>query len=502
MGKVLQEAVDTDVQAVQPVEVQYNAAYEDLMARQSVAALNQQLAAEGYDENSYGSDAFRSTMSQDLSGENQYPELNESGFSSSEQTFDQMQSGSYDASQNPGQGSVQQDASQLDFSNAGLSDQTNVSQQTTMYSNVFARFVGTIAEFVGSDTALGSKLKEMADNLDAGSSASVPDSGGVYHDLNDSNVLVEAEGTSEPAYSDPGGLSKDNIEFMSKKANRDFLNGEFLKAGQQSDTLAVDNMKETANSVCDSLTLDTVNNMVGVDAWEDNSPQKQDSAHKHMSVMRGLSAYHEEAASGIESAFTDDPERKETAMAGLRNMMSSCVPQVFATMYDNNKNFNFLSEADKAELNSMDFGGIGMNYGEYEAKRMEQDGISPEPVYADMQSDDAQMYANAALDEVVEVENAVTKGAASGAAVSFMADQAVEKQDVGLGATVGGVAMTNDPAGVLKGAVLGVAGTSADKTIQKGASSMTRADRIAIVDDMAASVKGNDSAEAGYGFGE
>lgn len=525
MGKVLQTQ---EVQGVAPVGTvetgnqlngQMTASDEMLMAQQSMAVLNQQLQAAGYDEDSYGSyapDQFRSTMAQDLAGENQYQE-----------SFDQ--------------GSLGQAGSQ--GAEAGV-------PQTSEYNNVLAKLVGTIAEFVGKDTSLGAKLTEMADNLDAGSSSGEYDPANPYHDLNDQQLWDAAGASGEQASENTGlessgsenvglensgsegtessgvqadasplgasGLTESNVAFMSDKANQSVLSGEFLAAGQATDDKPFREMRDTTNSICNELSDDTVNNMVGVDAWEDNSPQKQDSSYKHMSFMRGLSAYSEQAVAGIEEAFANDPEGKETAMKGLNGMMAASVPQAFDALYSNNKSFNFLTEADKAELNSMKFAGTDMTYGEYEAARMEQDGIESE--YGTMSVEEADMYANAGLnglDASDIVADAATGavvgtvngnglsmgvGAATGAALGIAADQA--KGNPAMGGAIGGVGMGNSPSGIVSGAVAGATGYQPKTTVQSGASTMTRADKIAMADKMAATVVEQADSTKSYGMGE
>lgn len=530
MGKVLQTQ---EVQGVAPVGTvetgnqlngQMTASDEMLMAQQSMAALNQQLQAAGYDEDSYGSyapDQFRSTMAQDLAGENQYQE-----------SFDQ--------------GSLDQAASQ--GAEAGVS-------QTSEYNNVLAKLVGTIAEFVGKDTSLGAKLTEMADNLDAGSSSGEYDPANPYHDLNDQQLWDAAGASGEQASENTGlessgsentglenfglensgsegtessgvqadasplgasGLTESNVAFMSDKANQSVLSGEFLAAGQATDDKPFREMRDTTNSICNELSDDTINNMVGVDAWEDNSPQKQDSSYKHMSFMRGLSAYSEQAVAGIEEAFANDPEGKETAMKGLEGMMAASVPQAFDALYSNNKSFNFLTEADKAELNSMKFAGTDMTYGEYEAARMEQDGIESE--YGTMFVEEANMYANAGLNglDASDIVSDASKGAAigamsgnglamgvgaaTGAALGVAADQA--KGNPAMGGAIGGVGMGQNPSAVLSGAVSGVTGYQPKTAVQAGATSMTRADKIAMADKMAATVTEQADSTKSYGMGE
>lgn len=484
MGKVLQaqeiqgSAPVGDVVTESDPSLEKGVEYENFMARQSMLALNQQLAAEGYDENSYGSDQFKSTMSQDLSGEN---------------TYDQPVT----------------DFTQSNITKEDVEQAYESGGVTSEYNNVLARFVGTIAQFVGEDTTLGAKLKSMADDLDAGSSSGTYDPENPYHNLNNPDVLNGADdasgiessdqsqagdvsdGLSNP---DPDGLTAHNVDFMSKKADEDVVNGEFLKAGQATDDKPFEAMRSATNSICNDLTDDMVNNMVGVDAWDENSPQKQDSSYKHMSFMRGLAAYSEQAVSGIDTMFQDDPEGKETAMRGLDGMMAASVPQAFDTIYSNNKNFQFLTDSDRAELDSMQFSGVDITYSEYEAKRMEQDGITVSTGY-DMSAEDADMYANAGLDDFQGDSYTITEGSESDGVFR-------EGQEPAAGGAIGGVGMGADPYRVSSGAAKGAVVMQPGTGIQSAVGKMTKADRIAIADKMAAEVENAADSTKGYGLGE
>ena len=90
-----------------------------------------------------------------------------------------------------------------------------------------------------------------------------------------------------------------------------------------------------------------------------------DVANNYMTMARGVKAYNDEALKGINEKYKDDPEKLETAKAGLGNLMTHASENMYEIIGDSNKMNNFLSEADKKELDDMHLQGVTTKYSDY-----------------------------------------------------------------------------------------------------------------------------------------
>ena len=95
----------------------------------------------------------------------------------------------------------------------------------------------------------------------------------------------------------------------------------------------------------------------------------------------------------IEKMYADNPSEKEQALTGLRKTMGVMIGMGYDMTYENNRDFNFLSDADKTELDNMKFEGIDMTYSDYVANR---DGV------AKPDASELDMYANAGIDDALD----------------------------------------------------------------------------------------------------
>lgn len=386
MSKVLSQSVEPMNQTVSDASAQnymQDSQYDFQMAQQSMAALNKQLEEEGYSDENYmaagGPDGiamgqYPSTMAQDIAGVNQYQDA-----TLSDQTLQQDGSGVTEI-----QGEI---------------GETLGSEQSQDFSNLLARFVDKVANFVGKDTSFGLKLSEMAKSLegDVSGAEALSDQVGTiqnapqYHDLNHlGQDGISASSEAESA------LTIHNREVMSE-AGREGVNSGFLADIANADNNTLNSVSDTVDDMAKDLETSTVNNMAGVDAWEENSPQKQELSDKHMSFIRGIQSFNDAAKSEIETQFANDPEKMQESMNGLERFMGAVVPKAYDTLYDNNKMFGFLSESDKAELSCMNFEGV-MNYADYANQRDMQSGG-----FSDIGMEDASMYANAGIDDALGV---------------------------------------------------------------------------------------------------
>ena len=287
---------------------------------------------------------------------------------------------------------------------------------TNNYHNFFARLIGGMAQIVGPDTELGSRLSDFASELegsDADAEQFRSDIDPDYYDLNkldklngsgsktdarDTVPFVEKgqdpesdrENITEPESELRAHITKENDRTMSDLARKDVLSETFLTAGKTGD---LGGMPDMMSSMKKELFDDTLDKSVGVDAWEDGSPQKQHCADTHMGMMRGLETYGRTARECIQETYSDDPEKMHQAMTGLERTMGALVPQAYDAVYQDNKGFDFLSERDKQELDAMHFDGVDVKYSEFAAKK---DGLD--------KHDDLAMYGNAGLDDPLEAD--------------------------------------------------------------------------------------------------
>jgi hypothetical protein len=295
------------------------------------------------------------------------------------------------------------------------SESINLNAPTNNYHNFFARLIGGMAQIVGPDTELGSRLSDFASELegsDADAEQFRSDIDPDYYDLNKLNgsgSKTDARDTvpfvekgqdpksdrenmmdQKPESELRAHITKENDRTMSDLARKDVLSETFLTAGKTGD---LGGMPDMMSSMKKELFDDTLDHSVGVDAWEDGSPQKQHCADTHMGMMRGLETYGRTARECIQETYSDDPEKMHQAMTGLERTMGALVPQAYDAVYQDNKGFDFLSERDRQELDAMHFDGVDVKYSEFESKK---DGLD--------KHDDLAMYGNAGLDDPLEAD--------------------------------------------------------------------------------------------------
>lgn len=329
-------------------------------------------------------------------------------------------------------------------------------QSDVQYSNFFARLINGVSQMVGPETELGAKLNEFANELEGKDATSEQFKDSVneygYHDFNelsegdlaDKPEGVVSSNTGEksdvqddtvgfvPKGEDPESdfqskmktddgvdlgygslglkesqlrtdITEKNDKVMSDFAREGVLSEGFLKAGEEHADMSA--MNDMISDMRKELDRDTFDQMVGIDVYDDGSPQKQHCADTHMGMMRGLKAYNDTAKECIEKTYADDPEKKEQAINGLKRTMQELVPTAWDTCYDNNKRYDFLSESDKQELESMEFTGFQVDYADYE-KYMDDKVIAHDLAMSGELSGDSEkdLYANAGLDDQLEAD--------------------------------------------------------------------------------------------------
>lgn len=270
------------------------------------------------------------------------------------------------------------------------------------YQDFFARLIDSMAQIVGPDTELGSRLSDFADELEGNNvdgeqfrSDVDPD----YYDLNKLNQSESGRDTvpfvekGQDPESDRENITDQKPELHLPKEQKDAVSRQLLKFGEddaKSDDKLNDLQQDVISPVRKKLFKDTMDQFrADPIAWKDGSPQKQRCADEHLGVLRGLETYNRAAKECIQETYSDDPEKMQQAIKGLERTMEAMVMPIYDVTYQNDKNYNFLSDKDKQELDNMHFDGMDVSYSEFAAKK-------------DHKFDPLAMYANAGLDDPIE----------------------------------------------------------------------------------------------------
>lgn len=253
------------------------------------------------------------------------------------------------------------------------------------YNNIFASMFHKVASVFGTDSAIGSKFEEVANQLEDryGTDAHEVQQESMEARLQRGRDSIAADALNEKSVSksemtDTKSKSEDYIPTAEKQSLRD----EQLKASnkhmKESADLAVSDddflsmkdakdskfqiMTSSMNVMGRELQMDSVVRLTPDDATaEDYS----DVANNYMTMARGVKAYNDEALKGINEKYKDDPEKLEIAKAGLGNLMTHASENMYGIIGDSNKMNNFLSEADKKELDNMHLQGVTTTYSDY-----------------------------------------------------------------------------------------------------------------------------------------
>lgn len=279
-------------------------------------------------------------------------------------------------------------------------DPTVTEQQATVtdnskYANVFAKVFGTLASVFGEESEIGSKLKEIADNLDDTYSQDA-------YDIQQES-LDRLEEQSENQYETAGPITtvpgqddyiptqqeyqsrqaalEESNENMAKTASTAVENDEFVSMADANDN-DFTHMQSNMRVMSLRLGEDAMSKLSTIDV---GAKEKSEVANNYMTMMRGIKTYNDTALQGIESKYQDDPEKLEAAKQGLGNMITRATESAYNTIGNANKQYDFLSKDDKAELDSMQLQGVDKTFSEY----VKEYQMEPQA------SDDMEMYANA-----------------------------------------------------------------------------------------------------------
>lgn len=254
------------------------------------------------------------------------------------------------------------------------------------YNNIFASMFHKVAIVFGPDSAIGSKFEEVANQLEDryGTDAHVVQQEAMEARMQRGNGSIATDASNvkttsaEAETQDAKSKSEDYVPTAEKQSSRE----EQLKASnehmKESADLAVSDddflsmrdakdskfqvMTSSMNVMGRELQMDSAVRLTPDDATaEDYS----DVANNYMTMARGVKAYNDEALKGINEKYKDDPEKLETAKAGLGNLMNHVSENMYGIIGDSNKMNNFLSEADKKELDNMHLQCVTTTYSDY-----------------------------------------------------------------------------------------------------------------------------------------
>lgn len=254
------------------------------------------------------------------------------------------------------------------------------------YNNIFASMFHKVATVFGPDSAIGAKFEEVANQLEDryGTDAHVVQQEAMEARMQRGNgsITTDASNVKTTSAKSEAQDVKSKSEDYTPTAEKQSLRDEQLKASnkhmKESADLAVSDddflsMKDAKDSKFQVMTSSM--NVMGRELQMDSAVRLtpddataedySDVANNYMTMARGVKAYNDEALKGINEKYKDDPEKLETAKAGLGNLMNHASENMYGIIGDSNKMNNFLSEADKKELDNMHLQGVTTTYSDY-----------------------------------------------------------------------------------------------------------------------------------------
>jgi len=288
-----------------------------------------------------------------------------------------------DKTQNPAVMTLEHQSETMPQNDATVNEDATTEKK---YNNIFASMFHKVATVFGTDSAIGSKFEEVANQLEDryGTDAHVVQQEAMEARMQRGNgsIVTDASNvkttSSESKTNDAKSKSEDYTPTAEKQSSREEqlkVSNDHMKksadlAVSDDDFLSMKDAKDSKFQVMTSsmnvmgreLQMDSAVRLTPDDATaEDYS----DVANNYMTMARGVKAYNDEALKGINEKYKDDPEKLETAKAGLGNLMNHASENMYGIIGDSNKMNNFLSEADKKELDNMHLQGVTTTYSDY-----------------------------------------------------------------------------------------------------------------------------------------
>lgn len=273
-----------------------------------------------------------------------------------------------------------------DNTNNVLPEDTKDAIPEKKYNNIFASMFHKVATVFGTDSAIGSKFEEVANQLEdrygtdahevqqeAMEARMQRGNGSIATDASNvktTSVEAETQGVKSKSEDYTPTAEKQSLRDEQLKASNKHMKESADLAVSDDDFLSMKDAKDSKFQVMTSsmnvmgreLQMDSAVRLTPDDATaEDYS----DVANNYMTMARGVKAYNDEALKGINEKYKDDPEKLETAKAGLGNLMTHASENMYGIIGDSNKMNNFLSEADKKELDNMHLQGVTTKYSDY-----------------------------------------------------------------------------------------------------------------------------------------
>lgn len=273
-----------------------------------------------------------------------------------------------------------------DNTNNVLPEDTKDAIPEKKYNNIFASMFHKVASVFGTDSAIGSKFEEVANQLEdrygtdahevqqeAMEARMQRGNGSIATDASNvktTSVEAETQGVKSKSEDYTPTAEKQSLRDEQLKASNKHMKESADLAVSDDDFLSMKDAKDSKFQVMTSsmnvmgreLQMDSAVRLTPDDATaEDYS----DVANNYMTMARGVKAYNDEALKGINEKYKDDPEKLETAKAGLGNLMTHASENMYGIIGDSNKMNNFLSEADKKELDNMHLQGVTTTYSDY-----------------------------------------------------------------------------------------------------------------------------------------
>lgn len=288
-----------------------------------------------------------------------------------------------DKTQNPAVMTLEHQSETMPQNDATVNEDATTEKK---YNNIFASMFHKVATVFGPDSAIGAKFEEVANQLEDryGTDAHVVQQEAMEARMQRGNGSIATDASNVKTTSaksetqDVKSKSEDYTPTADKQSSREEqlkVSNDHMKksadlAVSDDDFLSMKDAKDSKFQVMTSsmnvmgreLQMDSAVRLTPDDATaEDYS----DVANNYMTMARGVKAYNDEALKGINEKYKDDPEKLETAKAGLGNLMTHASENMYGIIGDSNKMNNFLSEADKKELDNMHLQGVTTTYSDY-----------------------------------------------------------------------------------------------------------------------------------------
>lgn len=287
--------------------------------------------------------------------------------------------------------------------------------------------LNAVTGFVGEDSAIGKTLSGIADKL--------PDSETTKEDgkTNAEKTLSPTELSQDKQEKDSSDKTNSTVD---ERVKSDLSS---MKVAAQSDkVIDVSNTMEANGKsvVKDGVLLTAANKSSNDQEFQDvqtmsmtmaaaleekavnmagesgklSDDDKKTLAAQCMNVMNGMAAYDNGAISQIKVSYGENTEKATKATQGLGKVMSASTLPFIDAIKEMNEEYNFLSKDDEKALNDMEITGV-TKYSDYKVGSISQQMETTIPAVNTSKTvsaeDDMSMYANAGLNDDLEMELSV-----------------------------------------------------------------------------------------------